>query len=117
VQWKCPDTHGEEKCVAMMGGLHIEMAFWNTIGDYLEDSGWVSVLTQSGMALGGTAESFMLTRNAHQVSALALAIMQEKAFLQTGDSFSTQQEWKESMKKTCPMFLFWDTVLNLDLFL
>jgi len=27
VQWKWPDTHGEEKLVAMMGGLHIEMAF------------------------------------------------------------------------------------------
>ena len=54
----------------MMGGLHIEMAFWSAVRDYLEGSGWVSVLTQSGMALAGTAESFlnsylMKTRNAH----------------------------------------------------
>ena len=61
-----------------MGGLHIEMAFWSTTGDYLKGSGWVSVLTQSGVALAGTAESFlnaphlMKTRNAHQVSALTL---------------------------------------------
>ena len=121
VQWKWPDMHGEDKCVVMMGGLHIEMAFWSTVGDYLEGSGWVSVLTQSCVALAGTAESFlnashlMKTRNAHQVSALALAILQERAFVQTGDAFSTQQEWKENMRKTCPMFLYWDTVLNLEL--
>ena len=58
VQWNWPDKYGENKCVAMMGGLHIEMAFWNTVGDYLEGSGWVSVLTQSGVALSGTAELF-----------------------------------------------------------
>ena len=73
------------------------------------------------MALAGTAESFlnashlMKTRNAHQVSALALAILQERAFLQTGDSFSSQEQWKDNMKKTCPMFLHWNTVLNLEL--
>jgi len=121
VQWNWPDKYGENKCVAMMGGLHIEMAFWNTVGDYLEGSGWVSVLTQSGVALSGTAESFlnashlMKTRIAHQVNALALAVLQERAFLKIGNSFSTQQEWKESMKQTCPMFLYWDTVLSLEL--
>ena len=45
VQWKWPDTHGEDKHVVMMGGLHIEMAMWNTFGDYLEGSGWTTALT------------------------------------------------------------------------
>ena len=36
VQWKWPDIHGEDKCVAMMGGLHIEMVFWSSVGDYLD---------------------------------------------------------------------------------
>ncbi len=39
VQWKWPDTHGESKHVVMMGGLHVEMAMWNTFGDYLEGQG------------------------------------------------------------------------------
>ena len=30
VQWKWPDMHGEDKCVAMMGGLHIKMALWSS---------------------------------------------------------------------------------------
>lgn len=35
VQWKWPETHGEKKFVVMFGGLHIEMALWNTIGGML----------------------------------------------------------------------------------
>lgn len=27
-------------CVVMLGGLHTDMALWNTLGDVLEDSGW-----------------------------------------------------------------------------
>ena len=58
MQWKWPDTHGEDKYVVMMGGLHIEMAMWNTFGDYLEGSG-----------SSGTADSFLnashLTRTRH----------------------------------------------------
>lgn len=28
-QWKWLQTHGESKHVVMMGGVHLEMAFWN----------------------------------------------------------------------------------------
>ena len=44
VQWMCPEFYGESNVVMMMGALHIEMAFLNTIGDWLEGSGWVEVL-------------------------------------------------------------------------
>ena len=33
VQWKWPDTHGEQKFIAMFGGLLIEIAMWTTYGD------------------------------------------------------------------------------------
>ena len=61
VQWKWPDMHGEDKCVAMMGGLHIEMALWSSVGDYLDGSGWVTALTQSGVASTGTAANLELS--------------------------------------------------------
>ena len=32
-------TLGEDKFVVMFGGLHIEMAIWDTIGDSLDCSG------------------------------------------------------------------------------
>ena len=57
-QWKWPDTHGEEKFIAMFGGLHIEMAMWRTYGDYLEASGLTNALTEAGIASSGTADSF-----------------------------------------------------------
>jgi hypothetical protein len=87
VKWKWPDTHGEDKYVVMFGGLHIEMAMWKTYGDYLEVSGCTTALTEAGIASSGTADSFLkashLTRtsHAHQVSVLALAKLQQDAFL------------------------------------
>ena len=109
VQWKWPDTHGEGKHVVLMGGLHIEMAMWSTFGDYLEGSGWAAALTQAGVASSGTADSFfkashlMRTRYAHEVSAVALAKLQEEAYASTGGLLS-KQSWKESMRKGSPMF-------------
>ena len=63
VQWKWPLTHGENLHVVMMGGLHIEMALWNTLGDILDSSGWTTALTESGVTSSGIAES--LLRAAH----------------------------------------------------
>ena len=44
VQWQFPATHGEGQYVAMLRGLHTEMALWNVPGDLLEGSGWTSAL-------------------------------------------------------------------------
>ena len=77
VQWKWPNIYGEDRYVIMLGGLHIEMAVWNTLGDFLEDSGWTIALTKAGIASSGTVDSFLkaaqITRTRHdQVCALAL---------------------------------------------
>lgn len=39
VQWIYPELYGESGVVMMMGALHIEMAFLNALGDWLEGSG------------------------------------------------------------------------------
>lgn len=71
IQWNYQETHGEDKIVVMFGGLHIEMALWNTPGDFLVGSGWTEALGESGVSSTGTAESFlnvshlMRTRYAH----------------------------------------------------
>jgi len=59
VQWKWPDTHGERVHVVMLGGLHTEIALWNTLGDVLQGSGWITALTEAGVASSGTANSFL----------------------------------------------------------
>ena len=47
MQWTFPDILGEDKFVVMLGGLHIEMAFWSTMGD-LRGSGWPETLKKLG---------------------------------------------------------------------
>ena len=61
VQWKWPNTHGEDKYVVMFGGLHLEMALWRTLGDLLDGSGWTTALVEAEIASSGVAESFLKT--------------------------------------------------------
>ena len=45
----------EEQVVVMLGGLHIEMAAFKALGDWLDDSGCTDALVQSGIDKSGTA--------------------------------------------------------------
>lgn len=58
-QWAWPDTHGEDKHVVMMGGLHMEMALWSTLGDLLEGSGWTTALVDGEVASSGVASGML----------------------------------------------------------
>ena len=83
IQLHWPLTHGEAKYVVMFGGLHIEIAIWKTVGDYLDTLGLTNALILAGVASSDTADSFLKaahltrTRHAHQVTALALAKLQQ----------------------------------------
>ena len=99
------------------------MAIWNTLGDYLESSGWTAALIQAGIASSGTADSFLKaahltrTRHAHQVSALALSKLQQDAFLQTEGPHdeSTKDAWRLEIIAKSPTFQYWDTVLQMEI--
>ncbi|KAJ8385469.1 hypothetical protein AAFF_G00185650 [Aldrovandia affinis] len=86
IQWKWPESYGEDQIVVMFGGLHIEMVALKTLGDWLQGSGWVQALVQAEIATAGTADSFLRashvlrTRTAHQVTAAALYILQHRAY-------------------------------------
>ena len=117
VQWKWPDTYGEQKYVVMLGGLHAEMALWNTLGDVLENSGWTAALTEAEVATSGIASSFLKathltrTRHAHQITLLALKKLQHEAFLSLCSNES-EQVWVETMCKQSPTFMYWDFILR-----
>ena len=57
IQWHHPDTYGQ--IVKMMGPLHTEMAFMNTVGDLLKDSSWTTIITNAHIAHSGVAESLV----------------------------------------------------------
>ena len=78
IQWNWPATYGEDKCVIMLGAMHIEMAAWKCLGHWLEGSGWTSVVSQADLVTSGVAESLLKashltrTRHVHQVSIILL---------------------------------------------
>ena len=96
----------------MFDGLHIEMTLWKTIGELLEGSGWVPILTEAGCASAGTADSFLkcahLTkiRHAHQVTAMALALLQRKALesIKSEEVDKSFGEWRQDSIAKSPTF-------------
>ena len=122
VQWHFPATHGEGQYVAMLGGLHTEMALWNVLGDLLEGSGWTSALSEAEVTSAGTAQSMLnaahltRTRHAHQVTLLTLHILQREAFLSCigSEHEETAEAWRLQMIAKSPTFMFWDLILRYE---
>ena len=87
----------------MLGGLHIEMAAFKLLGDWLDGSGWTSALVAAEVATGGVADSFIKathvtrTRRAHQVTATCLFILQSKAY---SDYLETLENGEEPLQFT-----------------
>ena len=122
IQWKWPAQYGEQVYVTMLGGLHIEMALWRTLGDILANSGWTDVLACAGVTTSGTADSFLKsahlkrTRNAHQITALALSKLQDDSFLMNDDNDEQNHDsWKKCMLEKYPTFFYWDLILRYEL--
>ena len=53
IQWIFPDSFGEDQFVVMFGGLHIELTALMALGKWFNNSGWVSAISQSGLATAG----------------------------------------------------------------
>ena len=127
IQWNWPSTHGEKNFILMLGGLHIEMAAFKLLGDWLDGSGWTSALVAAEVATGGVADSFIKathvtrTRRVHQVTATCLFILQSKAYsdylgtLENGEEPLQFTDWVNKMSKERPQFLYWNRVLFLEL--
>ena len=125
VQWQFPDIYGEQHYVVMFGGLHIEMALWNTIGELLEDSGWTNALCEAAVANPGTADSFLKashlsrTRHCHQITSLALSKLQKDAWQlrvdMANETYISFEMWKETMIKKSPTFHFWNIVMKFEM--
>ena len=91
----------------MMGPLHIEMAFLNAIGDWLEGSGWVDIFERARFTTVGRIDSFLKgskvkrNRYAHQVSLASLVKLAKDGF-ESQTEHSNYNEWKK--KSLCPIF-------------
>ena len=127
IQWNWPTTYGEGKIVVVFGGLHIEMAAFKTIGDWLDESGWTSAFAEAGVASPGTADSFLKashltrTRHAHQITASSLSILMHRAYDEYGKSLAADEmpqafeAWRNKRIAESPQFNYWSTTLEFEL--
>ena len=120
IQWNWPDAYGENKFVIMLGGLHVEMAAWKTLG-------WTALLVDAHVSSSGKADSFLKashvspTRYAHQVTACCLYIMMQRAYdrymegLGEDESPLTFENWRHQKNAENPQFKYWSITLDLEL--
>jgi len=113
MQWTLPDIFGEDKFVVMLGGLHIEMALWSTMGDLLRGSGWPEALKEAGLVKTESAataflkaSNVMRTRYVHQVTVVVLEILLKRAYEHSGAEISLE-DWVKVACKESPTFQFW----------
>ena len=72
--------------VVLMGGLHIEMALLNVLGNWLDGSGWVAIMATANVTTEGRADALQSGSHvskaqwAHQVTAAALFHLQNQAY-------------------------------------
>ena len=57
IQWLYPDEYGDQKVLLMMGPLHIEISFFNLLGNWLESNGWIESLVKAKITSPGEAGS------------------------------------------------------------
>ena len=128
IQWHFPRGFGEDKFVVLLGGLHTEMAGLRMLGHWLNGSGWIQCLIQAGIATPGVAESFLTashvkrTRYVHTVTAAALFINLRQMYVDFCDRNADEAvvsfgQWRADCEQSSVQFLYWSTVLELQLLL
>jgi len=111
----------------MADGLHIEMPAFKIIGNWLDESGWTTVIFNAGIATRGVADSLLKathvtrTRHAHQITDASLSILQHDAYeryketLIVGENVLDFTDWCVKMRAEQPQFKYWSFVLEMEL--
>ena len=86
IQWRFPETHGEQLIVAVLGAMHTEKAAWTCVGQVEDGSGSSAIMAEAGVTSFGVAESCLhcahisRSRYLNTVSACVLYIMLRDSF-------------------------------------
>ncbi len=107
IQWSWPSKNGEEKYVVLMGGLHIEMALLKVLGNWLDGSGWVAIMASTNVTTEGRADALQSGSHtsrsqwAHQVTAAALFLLQNEAFIAYKEEMASDHLDVKSFDEWC----------------
>ena len=114
--------YGPQNLVLMLGALHIEMVLLNCLGDWLQDSGWTTALSNAGVKSSGndsllSGHEVGKTKYVHQVTALILYQLMKDAFEQSKKEDCTLnfEEWRASKELESPQFRFWSVALKMEM--
>ena len=109
----------------MIGALHTENMLWSVSGDSLCESGWTTVVTNSGVSTSGTAESYIgashicRTRYVHTVSVAAIYLIQRRAYNEYVDinpgEIMSFEVWLTNLCHTNSQADYWNKSKELDL--
>ena len=90
--------------------------------DLLDSSGWTTALCEAGIATSGTADSFLKashltrTRHSHQVTLLALSILQRQAWqVMAAQKSISLDKWRKNMSSRYPTFKFWEIIRQFEI--
>ena len=94
----------------MRGAVHIEMVLLSCLGDWLQDSGWTTALSNAGVTSSGndsliSGHEVGKTKYVHQVTALTLYQLMKDAFGQSKKEDCTLNfaEWRASKELESPV--------------
>ncbi len=123
IQWTWPKELGEEYFMVMMGGLHVEMALLATLGNFLDNSGWIEALVLAQVTTSGRAQSLLTgskvkrTRYAHLVTLGVLNLLQQDSYAKYLTSVEGTEpleflDWCYYRASMSPQFNYWNTVIS-----
>ena len=97
----------------MLGGLHIEMALWSTMGDILLGSGWRKTMNEAGLVkTQAAATTFLKTSNpmrsryAHQLTGVVIDSLLKQVYEGSGTDM-TLDDWAVVASQESPTFKCW----------
>ena len=106
----------------MLGALHIEMVLLSCLGDWLQDSGWTTALSNAGVTSSGndsilSGHEVGTTKYVHEITALTLYQLMKDVFeqIKKEDCILNFAEWRASKELESPQFQFWSIALKMEM--
>ena len=124
LQWYFPKEYGISDFVFVLGSLHVEMAMLSALGDWFQDSGWLSILSTAKVSGTGnqsllTGKDVSKTKYCHQVTASVLYRLMlhsyDKAVMNDEHEDLHFQSWRKQMEEKYPQFQYWSIGLKMEM--
>ena len=99
--------------------LHMEMAFLDAIGNWLDGSGWTNIFERAKITTTGRIYSYLSgskvkrTRYAHQVSLASLIHLSILSF-QKQNTIKDYATWKAAQRSHSVKAKYWFTVIEME---